>query len=211
MSRVIHLRTSNRNIVACYELLARHGLDIKLPISTAVNRVLTAFVEAEIKSARLPDNGPETVVSLMGLYIGQEEKLELPESRAPLVFDSEEAPPEAPVQTHEIDISVIEKAVANASTGGIPAQAPDELPEVPAEAPPWDAFDRFPYKSLQQQAPKDVLIEQAADLPALKYAIEIVYRVIPKEHWGSAKALDMVKPLAGEFQRWIEDHPEDTI
>ncbi len=202
MSRVVHLRTSERNIVACFEILSAHSLDTKIPISTAINRVLTAFIEGAISHGRIPDNGPETVADLVHLYTG-EESLNL--SSDPLAFGSEETSVGQP-EISETDRDAISEAVSQMESGGIPIEAPDELPDLLEVKTPWDEFERMDYEKLKEVFPLDRYIVLAVDDPLMQRAVEVVYKAFPRSRWGDQKVDETIKGLYAAFQRWQEDH-----
>lgn len=205
MSRIVHLRTSERNIAACFELLSAKGLDTKIPISTAVHKVLSALIQGTMNAGTIPSFNESEAATLLVQYT-EEPMLEL--SEVPLEFE-----PDVPV--HEMDFAKteesvrdeIEAAMEHVKSGGVAAAEVPDLPDVPVDAPPWEAFEhKSSFEKLSGLYPKDSLLEAAKSLPALQKAIEIVYTVVTHKNWGTVKTVDMVRRLAQQFQLWIDEH-----
>lgn len=199
MSRVIHLRTSERNIAACFLILESNGLNTNIPISTAVHSVLEAVITGLISKKVIPLD-MDDVHSVIAHYTKEPE---LTLSELPLDFDSEtDSGAGVNGVPSEIERSDIVAALEHVKSGGIRAEAPDELPAVPIDAPPWEDFDRLSYDALKVAYPKDAMVERAVDVPMLQRAIEVVYKAIPNTRWHEPKTMDMVNRLSISFDVW---------
>lgn len=203
MSRVVHLRTSNKNIAACYQILEQRGFNTNIPMSTAVHKVLSAVIDGQIREGEIPEINEVIAAQKLIEYLNLDEEIDLQIFKGPLVFDSEDSEEEfTGVNVDGLDQDAIAAAVDHMKSGGIRAAAPDDLPEVPIDAPPWEEFDMLNYDDLKVAYPKDVMVERAVDVPILQRAIEVVYKAIPNTRWHEPKTMDMVNRLATSFDVW---------
>ena len=205
MSRVIHLRTSDRNIAACFLILESNGHNTNIPISTVVHTVLDACITRILAGGAFKNfdiKDPATVIK----HYTNEKALILPDISTILEPAPEDSDLDSEPPIESIDINIVESVLAKTATGGIQAEAPEDLPDIPIDAPPWEAYsDRTPFEEILAAEPKDILVEAAEELPSLQRAIEIVYCVLPKDQWGTARAIEMVKPIASQFQSWLDE------
>ena len=73
MSRVIHLRTTERNIAACFLIMESNGHNTKVPISAAVHTVLDICITGLISNGSLQNFDIMDAASIVKHYTQEQE------------------------------------------------------------------------------------------------------------------------------------------
>mgnify|MGYP001811972187 CR=1 FL=1 len=187
MSRVVHARIGDRHLALCFRLLARAGKPTdNLAAATAVRDALGAMLEGLVAQGYLEDITTEEAIKFLDDRIGQAliiEGMPVP------IFEGDSGPAQVPDLKDRIN-----ETLGKVQSGGLEPGAPDNLPE--AEE---DEIDVIPLDDLLLAAPKDAILENIDRSNAdLVNAVEQVYSVIPRDMWGTDKALNLIQRVLDE-------------
>lgn len=212
MSRVVHMRIPDNILIACYDVLSDVGRinTDGMPVSTVVVRALTAMVKG-LRNQEMIDtyDDPHKLMTKLHHYLGTEASLP-DESKMFLDFteDDDERKSGADVIRNFVD-----EAVAMMSEGGIKSEF--EHQEVsadtnqPSSQVDFDTVARTPYEDLRYKAPKDRLIQAAAEDQALQLCLEVVYHTMPIEYWGSDMAERSIRTIMQDAEQYVIMQGED--
>ena len=184
MNKTLQIKLPARTLLGCYNM--KEKLKGKVPLDASLEILVAtctmAFVEWAVQQKFVPDINEEHAASIL-----REMNI------------STKAPPwpsvkEALASKEELD-EITEGIVKKIK---VPAKV-EEPPRV--ELPEGIRLDLsdslIPFAILQQQCPKDALIEYAAEQKLLdaQEAISIVYSQVPVDVWGTAKARKLVEQV----------------
>lgn len=193
-SRVVHARISDRLIALSCLLLSNYGKDPKnLPVSRIITTALEGLIEGAVRQGLLDDLSESEVQETLVEY-----------TSAPLdigVLEPYFGGEEEEESGSEADLmEEIDRAVKRTMDSGIEGDAPEELPLLDELKKPQN-IKKVPLETLKTVAPKDLLIESIKEEdPREVEALETLYGVLPRDLWGTKRAVDMFMTMLGREQ-----------
>lgn len=216
MSRVIHLRMPEEDLLSCYELLDNLNQNPKnMPTSTCVAKALNLLLGSLRHSGELPIYArKETILTNLSEYMGKNVAGPGTLSLASLHQYAQTEPSELPEPeevTEEDFHAHLDRQIADGAGSGRATARPDEpegeLDEAP-QRPVWETERYYSVHYLEKEYPKDRFVESYSEMPdskekdAFGLALGIVYRNMPSSLWNSPKADEFIKDL---YSRVLQD------
>lgn len=217
-SRVIHTRLEDYITLGCFNILRSKGVDISgMPMSSAVGAVLDGIISNMMEQGAIPYVLGVAATHQLNQLVGVRDIQELDLSNVDfskyVQTDEEFSIEETPEKREIFDtIGAIAHEMKERAKTETEEQLFSPAAELQAEwveteptLKPWEREGILSWEEIQETAPKDVYVDEAAKMNSelMKRAIQIAYSQTKITEWGTAEASRKISAVVHTIKKYF--------